>query len=99
MEIDCVFAMYNLKIIRKLRLIHDEKSLKKMMKILLNEQRYNNHFCDEFQMDILLEAILVQLMIQTYKENKHNISYVTGFDLKKVIEHQKAENNMFFYRL
>lgn len=26
MEIDCVFAMYNLEIIEKLRLIHDEKS-------------------------------------------------------------------------
>jgi len=67
MGIDCVFAMYNLEIIKKWRLIHDEKFLKKMMKILLNELRYNNHFYDEFQMDVRLEAILSQLVIQTYK--------------------------------
>lgn len=67
MEIDCVFAMYNLEIIKKWRLIHDEKFLKKTMKILLNELRYNNHFYGEFQTDVRLEAILSQLMIQTYK--------------------------------
>lgn len=67
MEIDCVFAMYSLETIKKWRLIHDEKFLKKTMKILLNELHYNNHFYDEFQMDVRLEAILSQLVIQTYK--------------------------------
>lgn len=67
MEIDCVFAMYSLEIIEKWRLIHDEKFLKKTMKILLNELRYNNHFYGEFQMDVRLEAIPSQLVIQTYK--------------------------------
>lgn len=75
MEIDCVFAKYNLKIIKRWLLIHDEKFLMKMMKILLNELRYNNHFYGEFQMDVLLEAILSQLVIQIYKYLYINILF------------------------
>jgi len=79
MEIDCVFAMYSLKIIKKWRLIHDGKFLMKTMKILLNELRYNNHFYGEFQMGVQLEAILSQLVIQickyllNYLFNTHNL--------------------------
>lgn len=48
MEIGCVFAMYNLETIGMLHPTHDRKFLKKTMKTLLNEQRYNNRFCGEF---------------------------------------------------
>lgn len=52
--------MYSLKTIGMLRLIHDELFLKMTTKTPLNEQRYNNHFYGEFEMDDLLEAIRVR---------------------------------------